>query len=187
MAGSDRFRRTALGRCRVRLRADFDRWQPSILAERDHRGAPRTRFGTKSIAGSDRDGNGSAVPLSPCRSARTPSTASIAPRPMRIETSKPGGPVHSTIVWAVVVDGPDVFVRSWRGPGARWYREARANPDVAVQVRKERLPALGRRRHGPRLGRSSLRGSRAQVRRRPGGHVDGPRRVLDTTLRIEGA
>ena len=60
---------------------------------------------------------------------------------VRIETSKPGGTVHSTIIWAVV-DGGEVFVRSWRGATARWYREAIANPDVAVQLRKPSvLPA----------------------------------------------
>jgi hypothetical protein len=60
---------------------------------------------------------------------------------IRIETSKPGGPIHSTIIWAVV-DGGEVFVRSWRGAGARWYREALANPDVAIVVQKHRTPAL---------------------------------------------
>ncbi len=60
---------------------------------------------------------------------------------VRIETSKPDGPVHSTIIWAVV-DGGDVFVRSWRGATARWYREAIANPDVTIQLRRPSvLPA----------------------------------------------
>ena len=59
---------------------------------------------------------------------------------VRIETSKPGGPVHRTIIWAVV-DGGEVFIRSWRGPTARWYREAIANPDIAIHVAKLRLPA----------------------------------------------
>jgi hypothetical protein len=62
------------------------------------------------------------------------------PRTVRIETSRPDGPVHSTIIWVVVDDG-DIFVRSWRGAGARWYREALANPDVALVVAKRRMPA----------------------------------------------
>jgi hypothetical protein len=53
---------------------------------------------------------------------------------VRIETWRPGGEVHTTIVWAVV-DGDDVYIRSWRGATARWFREARANPDVAIHVR----------------------------------------------------
>jgi hypothetical protein len=62
-------------------------------------------------------------------------------RTVRIETARPDGPIHKTIIWAVV-DGGDVFIRSWRGAGARWYREALANPDVALHVAKRRLPAL---------------------------------------------
>lgn len=61
-------------------------------------------------------------------------------RNIRIETSTPGGPLHSTIIW-VVVDGSDVFVRSWLGERARWYREARANPDVTLVVGRRRLAA----------------------------------------------
>ena len=60
---------------------------------------------------------------------------------VRIETSAgPDRPVHRTIIW-IVVDRDDVFVRSWRGVTARWYREALANPDVALHVGKRRLPA----------------------------------------------
>ena len=60
---------------------------------------------------------------------------------VRIETSAgPDSPVHRTIIW-VVVDGEDVFVRSWRGVTARWYREALANPDIAIHLGKRRLAA----------------------------------------------
>jgi hypothetical protein len=62
---------------------------------------------------------------------------------VRIETARPGGPVHKTILWAVVDDG-EVFVRSWRGATARWFREARADPDVAILLGrggKRRIPA----------------------------------------------
>jgi hypothetical protein len=61
---------------------------------------------------------------------------------VRIETSAgPDSPVHRTIVWVVVVDGEDVFVRSWRGVTARWYREALANPDIVIHLGKRRLAA----------------------------------------------
>jgi hypothetical protein len=60
---------------------------------------------------------------------------------VRIETSAgPDKSVHKTIIW-IVVDGEDVFVRSWRGVTARWYREALANPNIAIHVGKQRLPA----------------------------------------------
>ena len=52
-------------------------------------------------------------------------------REVRIETQRPASAPHSTIIW-VVVDGEDVFVRSWLGARARWYREAVANPEVTI-------------------------------------------------------
>jgi hypothetical protein len=56
-----------------------------------------------------------------------------------IETHGSEGAVHKTIIWAVVDDGA-VFVRSYRGPQARWYREALADPSVALHVDGQRLP-----------------------------------------------
>jgi hypothetical protein len=106
---------------------------------------------------------------------------------VRIETSKPGGPVHSTIIWAVVDKG-DVFVRSWRGPGARWYREALANPDVAIHVpKKHRIPA----RAIPATDADSVARASAGLERKYAGDPATKSMVRDeilgTTLRIEGA
>ncbi len=61
-------------------------------------------------------------------------------RTIRLETRASDGPVHRAIIWAVVHEDR-VFVRSWRGATARWYREALANPAVAIHVGRERLPA----------------------------------------------
>ena len=58
---------------------------------------------------------------------------------VEIETSGAHA-AHRTIVWAVV-DQDSVFVRSYRGPRARWYREALSNPSVALHVDGRRLPA----------------------------------------------
>lgn len=55
-----------------------------------------------------------------------------------IETAIPGGPTHQTIIWAVVADD-EVFVRSYVGPDARWYREALTDPDVVLHVGERRL------------------------------------------------
>ena len=52
---------------------------------------------------------------------------------VEIETSAPDGATHRTIIW-VVVDGDSVFIRSYRGANARWYREALAHPAVALHV-----------------------------------------------------
>jgi hypothetical protein len=59
---------------------------------------------------------------------------------VEIETQAPAGPAHRTVVW-IAVDGDDVFVRSYRGATARWYREALANPRVAILVDGRRLAA----------------------------------------------
>ncbi len=59
---------------------------------------------------------------------------------VEIETSGADGATHRTIIWAVVDDG-DVFIRSHRGPNARWYREALARPSVALIVDDRRLAA----------------------------------------------
>jgi hypothetical protein len=58
---------------------------------------------------------------------------------VEIETTGADGVVHRTIVWAVVEDR-DVYVRSYKGPNARWYREALATPATALHVSGERLP-----------------------------------------------
>jgi hypothetical protein len=103
---------------------------------------------------------------------------------LRIETSKPGGPVHSTIIWAVVDQG-EVFVRSWRGAGARWYREALANPDVAIVVRKDRTVA----RAVPATDADSVaRASAGLERKYAGDPAVGSmvrEEILGTTLRID--
>jgi hypothetical protein len=52
---------------------------------------------------------------------------------IEIETARPDGPPHRTIIW-IMVDGDDVFVRSVNGTGARWYREATANPSVTIHA-----------------------------------------------------
>ncbi len=59
---------------------------------------------------------------------------------IEIETQAPDGPAHRTIIW-VVVDGHDTFVRSVMGTRGRWFREATANPAVAIHVAGRRIPA----------------------------------------------
>ena len=57
-----------------------------------------------------------------------------------IETRSTSGETHRTIIWIVERDG-QVYVRSYRGERGRWYREAVANPDVAIHVGGRRIPA----------------------------------------------
>ena len=55
-----------------------------------------------------------------------------------IETRSPKGTVHSVPIW-IVVDGDDVFIRTYRGPTSRWYRELVAGPGALV-VNGKRIP-----------------------------------------------
>jgi hypothetical protein len=59
---------------------------------------------------------------------------------IEIETQAPDGPAHRTIIW-IMVEADDVFVRSVLGPRGRWFREATANPAIAVHVDGRRLAA----------------------------------------------
>jgi hypothetical protein len=66
--------------------------------------------------------------------------ALAAAEEIEIETRAAGGAVHRTIIWVVEHDGT-VYIRSVDGPAARWYREASADPEVAVHVAGRRIPA----------------------------------------------
>jgi hypothetical protein len=57
-----------------------------------------------------------------------------------IETRAPDGATHRTTVWPVLNRG-QIFVRSLNGTQGRWYREATANPAVAIHVDGRRIPA----------------------------------------------
>jgi hypothetical protein len=108
-------------------------------------------------------------------------------REVEIETSAgPGDEVHKTIIW-LVVDGDDVFVRSWRGVTARWYREALANPDVAIHVGDTRLRARAQPAHDA----DSVSRTSAQLERKyagdPATHSMVRDEILITTLRLDPA
>jgi hypothetical protein len=98
----------------------------------------------------------------------------------------PGAPVHRTIIWVVVRDGV-VYVRSVNGHTARWYREATANPAIALHVGGRRLSA----RAIPAPGAGSVEACSAGLRAkyRPSGSLDSmlATDVLSTTLRVEPA
>jgi hypothetical protein len=107
-----------------------------------------------------------------------------AARLVRIETQRPDGPVHLATIWAVV-DGERVFVRSWRGVGARWYREALAHPAVAIHVRRHRIPATAVPATDPD---SIERASAGLLRKYEGDPATASMvrdEILGTTLRLE--
>jgi hypothetical protein len=49
-----------------------------------------------------------------------------------IETRSARGEVHAATIWVVVDSSDRVLVRSWRGSGARWYREAVAAGEASL-------------------------------------------------------
>lgn len=106
-------------------------------------------------------------------------------RLVRIETSSPGGPIHRTTIWAVV-DRDAVFVRSWKGAGARWYREARANPEIALHVGKRRMPARAISAVDPESITRTSAGLERKYAGDPATRSMVVPEILDTTLRIEG-
>lgn len=60
-------------------------------------------------------------------------------REVEVETTGPDGRPERTVIW-VVVEGDDVFVRSWRGERGRWYRSALERPaEVALVASGTRL------------------------------------------------
>jgi hypothetical protein len=103
---------------------------------------------------------------------------------VEIETSAPDGATHRTIIW-VVVAGDSVFIRSYRGATARWYREARANPSVALHVDGQRLPATAVRAADP----DSIERTSAGILQKYAGDPAAAAMVrpelLDLTLRLE--
>jgi hypothetical protein len=105
---------------------------------------------------------------------------------IEVETQSADGVEHRTIVWPVVRDGTP-YLRSYRGPSGRWYREALANPDVAVLVDGRRLPA----RAVPAADAASIEACSAALRAkyRGDGSLDAmlAEDTLPTTLRLEPA
>ena len=65
---------------------------------------------------------------------------------IEVETRSSAGEVHRTIVWPLVREGV-VYLRSFHGPAGRWYREALADPQIALVIGGRRVP--GRAVHAP--------------------------------------
>ena len=58
---------------------------------------------------------------------------------IEIETWLDGGAAHRAIIWVVVDEQGRVLIRSYRGPGARWFREVVARPDCRIHLRGRAL------------------------------------------------
>lgn len=100
-----------------------------------------------------------------------------------METRSPQGRTHAVPIW-VVVDGDDVFVRTYRGKNSRWYRELVARAGALV-VDGKRIPVRAVVAADAKSVRRTSEGYRKKYRK--GGSLDAMlrRSVLPTTLRVE--
>ncbi len=57
-------------------------------------------------------------------------------REVKIRTEK--HPDSAVVIW-IVVEGNEVFVRSFRGPKGRWYRDLAAGGPASLEVGRRRL------------------------------------------------
>jgi hypothetical protein len=105
---------------------------------------------------------------------------------IRVETRSAGGEVHKTIVWPLVRDGV-VYLRSYKGPSGRWYREALANAEIALLFDRRRVAA----RAIPATDKASVEACSEALREKYGRSYSLEAmlvpEVLPTTLRIEPA
>jgi hypothetical protein len=96
-------------------------------------------------------------------------------------------PPHRTVIW-VVVDAKDrVLIRSYRGAGARWYREAIGGAPAAVVIGSQVVPvSVEHARDAERIQACS-----AELERKYAGDPATPAmvrdEVLDTTLELHPA
>jgi hypothetical protein len=105
---------------------------------------------------------------------------------IRVETRSRSGEVHTTIVWPLVRDGV-VYLRSYRGPDGRWYREALADPDIALRFGRRRLPARAVPATDAESVEACSQALREKYRRSYSLEAMLAPSVLPTTLRIEAA
>ena len=102
-----------------------------------------------------------------------------------IETRSPQGTMHSVPIW-VVVDGDDVFIRTYRGPKSRWYRELLASSGALV-VSGKRVPVRAIAAADSASVKRASDGYRKKYRK--GSSLDSMlvASVLPTTVRLEPA
>jgi len=102
-----------------------------------------------------------------------------------IVTRSPKGTTHSVPIW-IVVDGDDVFIRTYRGPTSRWYRELIAGPGALV-VNGKRIPVRAIAAADSAAVKRASDGYRKKYRK--GSSLDSMLvpSVLPTTVRLEPA
>ncbi|MBA3687475.1 MAG: nitroreductase family deazaflavin-dependent oxidoreductase [Chloroflexi bacterium] len=93
------------------------------------------------------------------------------------------GLTHRAIIWVAVDQQDRVLIRSYRGPGARWFREITANPEARVHVQGHALTV----RAMPATDPDRVAACSDGLRRKYAGHASMPgmlRQHLETTLEL---
>lgn len=103
-----------------------------------------------------------------------------------IETVRAFGAPRRTTIWIVVVDGV-TYVRSWKGPAGRWYREVLVEPDAVIHVLGRRVPARAIPADEPASIEACSRGLNEKYKGDPSTASMLADAVLPTTLRLEPA
>jgi hypothetical protein len=103
---------------------------------------------------------------------------------IEVETRSAGGTVHRTIVWPLVRDGV-VYLRSYKGPAGRWYREALADPSIALVADGRRIEAVAVPATDPESVEACSAALRAKYRKSYSLEAMLAPEVLPTTLRID--
>lgn len=104
-------------------------------------------------------------------------------REVGIETRSAQGKKHSVPIW-VVVDGDEVFIRTYRGPKSRWYLELLAAPGALVANGK-RIPIKAVRASDAESVRRTSDGLKKKYRKSGSLNSMLLPEVLTTTLRLE--
>ena len=109
--------------------------------------------------------------------------AMAAEQEVDIETRSTAGETHRTIIW-IVERGGTVYIRSYRGERGRWYREAVADPEVAIHVDGRRVPARAVPASDPGSVEACSEGLRAKYRSSQSLRAMLVDDVLPTTLKL---
>ena len=109
--------------------------------------------------------------------------AMAAAKEVDIETRSAAGDEHRTVIWIVSHDST-IYIRSYKGPSGRWYREALADPDVAIHVNGRRVAATAVPAADPASVEACSDGLRAKYRRSYSLEAMLADSVLPTTLKL---
>ena len=94
-------------------------------------------------------------------------------------------PSHRVIIWVMVDDADRIFLRSFRGPTARWFREAVANPDCVLHADGQVIPVRAVAATDDEQVEACSRGLLSKYAGQPSLQAMLRPEILPTTMRLE--